>query len=262
MDGAGRPGHDRAVRAVRTGAKRRAGPLKRGIRRIRRSPGYARWETRILGWLIWLILRALRATSRLECHGFELLDRYWREGRPLVLAFWHGRSIMLPFAYRGRRAVIMNSTHRDGEMITQALGRFGYEAVRGSARRGAVAGTLGLLRALRDGADAALIPDGPRGPAGVARAGAVELAAAAGAPLFPLSFSASRCVRLPTWDRMMVPLPGARVVCVAGSPIEPAADATGDRRQWRERMRVELERRLSEVTREADRLAGRREEAC
>ncbi len=207
-----------------------------------------------------MLLWVLRATTRFEVHGFEAVERCREEGRPVVLAFWHGRSIMLPFVFRGRRATIMNSTHRDGELITRALERFGFAATRGSTRRGAIAGTLGLLRVLREGGDVALIPDGPRGPAGVARAGAVELAAAAGAPLFPLAFSASRCLRLPSWDRMMIPIPGARVACVVGDPMEPDPRTHG--REQRERVRAELERRLCEVTRSADRLVGRTEEAC
>ncbi|RMF21225.1 MAG: DUF374 domain-containing protein [Deltaproteobacteria bacterium] len=232
--------------------------VKPAVRRVRRHPRYVAVESRIGGLLIYLVLWALRATTRFEVHGLERLEPYRSNGRPVVLAFWHGRSIMLPFVFLGRRATIMNSTHRDGELITRALERFGFSATRGSSRRGAVAGTLGLLRVLRRGGDVALIPDGPRGPAGVARAGAVELAAAARAPLFPLAFSARPCLRLPSWDRMMIPMPGARVACVVGEPMEPS-DTGRDRR---ERLRMELEQRLADVTRAADRLAGRPEEAC
>jgi lysophospholipid acyltransferase (LPLAT)-like uncharacterized protein len=164
---------------------------------------------------------------------------------------------MLPFLYSGPGAAIMNSTHRDGEIITRALERFGIRSTRGSSTRSAIAGTLGLMRELRAGRDVALIPDGPRGPAGSAKAGAVALAAAGGVPLFPLAFSASRCVRMRGWDRMLLPLPGARVVCVIGAPIDPP-DARD--RAARERLRGVLEQRLNEVTRTADRMAGRLEE--
>lgn len=235
-------------------------PIKRVVTRLRRNRAFAEAEIAVLAWLAWATLRVIRFTVRFETVGAEALERNWREGRPMVFAFWHGRSIMLPFLVQGRPdAYIMNSTHRDGEIITRALERFGIHSTRGSSSRGAVGGTLALLRALRRGNSIALIPDGPRGPAGVAKAGAVELASTGAAPLYPLAFSASRAVRLRGWDRMMLPLPGARVVCVVGTPIVPEQRPQG--RNEREAMRAELERRLGKLSRQADRLAGRPEDS-
>ena len=234
-------------------------PIKRLFARLRTRPSFARAEIAALSWLAWGVLRFLRATTRFEVVGADALESRWRAGAPMVFAFWHGRSIMLPFLVRGRRdAYIMNSTHRDGEIITRALEHFGIHSTRGSSTRGAVGGTLALLRALRRGNSVALIPDGPRGPAGVAKAGAVELAASGGAPVIPLSFSASRAVRLNGWDRMMLPVPGARVVCVVGDAL---AVGEGGGRADRELRRATLELSLKELTRRADRLAGRVEEA-
>jgi len=239
-------------------ARRR--PIKRALTLLRRNRAFAEAEVALLAWLAWVILRAIRLTVRFETVDAGAIAANWAAARPMVFAFWHGRSIMLPFLVRGRSdAYIMNSTHRDGEIITRALERFGIRSTRGSSSRGAVAGTLALIRALRRGNSVALIPDGPRGPAGVAKAGAVELASTGGAPLYPLAFSASRAVRLRGWDRMMLPLPGARVVCVVGAPLLPTHAAGG--REERERMRAELERRLGDLCRQADRLAGRPEES-
>ena len=234
---------------------------KRALREFRRRPWYAWGEVRILGVMIWLVLWVLRLTTRLEKVGAEQLQACWQRGEPVVFAFWHGRSIMLPFLVRGRSDVyIMNSKHRDGEIITRALGHFGIRSTRGSSSRSAVAGTLALWRALRDGNSVALIPDGPRGPAAVAKAGAVELAARAGVPLFPLAFSASKAIRLGGWDRMMLPVPGAKVVCVVGEPLVPDAERLG--KEKREQTRVVLEERLKSLSARADRLAGREEEPC
>jgi hypothetical protein len=245
---------------MRDGSMTRRRPIKRALSRLRQNRAFAEFEIAILACLAWGVLRLIRLTVRFETVGADALESNWQAARPMVFAFWHGRSIMLPFLVRGRRdAYIMNSTHRDGEIITRALERFGIHSTRGSSSRGAVAGTLALLRALRRGNSVALIPDGPRGPAGVAKAGAVELASAGGAPLYPLAFSASRAIRLRGWDRMMLPLPGARVVCVVGAPL--LADASRHGRDDRERLRAELERRLGELSRHADRLAGREEES-
>jgi hypothetical protein len=248
--------------------------FKQRVRWVRRQPGYARRESAVLGVLVWLLLWVIHRTTRLELDGVGPLAERWREGEPTVIAFWHGRSIMLPFLIPGRpgaagqprrpgdgsvaETMIMNSTHRDGEIITQALERFGVTIARGSSTRGAVGGTLSLMRALARGSTVALIPDGPRGPVGQAKAGAVELAATTGAVLYPLAFSATRNRRMTGWDRMMLPLPGARVVCVAGTPLLFERGRLS--KEQREAARLELEQRLREVTRRADRLCGRREE--
>jgi hypothetical protein len=239
--------------------------LRRWWRRQRRRPGVAEREAAVRGLLVWAALWLLRRTTRLTVVGSEALEQAWRDRTPVVVAFWHGRSIMLPFLYRerfraGPALIIMNSPHRDGEMVTRALARFGIRSTRGSSSRGGVGGTIGLARALRTGSNIALVPDGPRGPAGTAKPGAVELAASVGALLFPLSFSASRAVRARSWDRLMLPLPGSRVVCVVG----PALDLPVGRldRDARERLRAVLEAELAATARAADRIAGRTEESA
>jgi lysophospholipid acyltransferase (LPLAT)-like uncharacterized protein len=236
---------------------------KRRLRRLRRQRWYARVEIPLLGLIVWAVLWMLRATTRFSVVGSETLERYWRDGRPVVLVFWHGRSMMLPFLYRvplerSGDVYIMNSPHRDGEIITRALARFGIKTTRGSASRGGVVGTLELARKLRDGHSIALVPDGPRGPAGVAKPGAIDLAATRGVPLCPLAFSASRVLRMSSWDRLMLPLPGARVVCVVGEPLS-FVDGRPDKRR-RERLRTDLAERLSATCRAADRAVGRSED--
>jgi len=224
-------------------------------RGLRRFAPIARFEVAAAAFAIRSVLRLLGATVRWSRQGADELERSWSAGTPVLMAFWHGRSIMLPFVYRGRGACIMNSTHRDGEIVSRVLEHFGIQATRGSSTRGAVPGFLGLVRASRRGLDIALIPDGPRGPAGVAKGGAAELALATNAPLFPMAVSCSRAWRLPTWDRMMLPYPFSRVVLVVGEPLR--AEGTRMRPGERETLRAELERRLRGVTAEADRLAGR-----
>jgi lysophospholipid acyltransferase (LPLAT)-like uncharacterized protein len=63
------------------------------------------------------------------------------------------------------------------------------------------------------------LPDGPRGPAGIAKPGVIALARASGAPLVPVGFSASPAKRFGSWDRAILPLPFARVRCSYGEPM-------------------------------------------
>jgi lysophospholipid acyltransferase (LPLAT)-like uncharacterized protein len=237
-------------------ARPRRPSIARGLRRIE---WYRRAEIAVAGFILWLALWLLRRVVHLQILGVEGIADRWRQGLPSVLAFWHGRSIMLPFlqphaAACGAEVWIMNSPHRDGQIVSRALERFGIRCTEGSSSRGAVAGTLHLARALRRGVSIALAADGPRGPAGVAKPGAMELASISGTPVYPLAISASRSVRLGSWDRLMIPLPGSRVVCVVGEPLLPAAT---NGRLDRAALTGELERRLGAICSRADVAVGR-----
>lgn len=61
--------------------------------------------------------------------------------------------------------------------------------------------------------------DGPRGPARVSRPGALWLARLSGQPLVVVAAAARPAVRLPRWDRHLVPLPGPDIAIVYGEPI-------------------------------------------
>ncbi len=206
------------------------------------------------GFAIWAALRLLGATTRRRfVDRGGLLERF-ASGEPAVLCFWHGRMVMMPFAYFGRGACIMNSAHRDGELISRAIRRMGIETVRGSSTRGWVGGMKGLLAAHRRGRDVIVVPDGPRGPRCRAKTGALQLARATGAPIWPVSYAADRAkVVSRSWDRMLLPLPFARVAYVSGPPIEVPRDAGPEEV---EALRLELEARLDEATREAGRIVG------
>jgi lysophospholipid acyltransferase (LPLAT)-like uncharacterized protein len=203
--------------------------------------------------LIAVALRLLYATVRVEYVNSDALFARFRRGEPTIVAFWHNRVLMMPKAYSGRGICIMNSLSRDGEIATRVLARFGIDSVRGSASRGGAAGFMQLVNAFRRGSDLAVVPDGPRGPRYVAKPGVVHLARLTGAPLFPVSYAATRCHRLGSWDRLIIPLPFSRVTVVIGEPL--TVERRADDAEL-ERQRVELESRLNAATAEAERRVG------
>ena len=77
-----------------------------------------------------------------------------------------------------------------------------------------------MAKALRDGHDVVIAVDGPSGPAGQVRPGALWLSRLTGCPIVPVGIAASPSLILPRWDRMVLPLPGARVVHAFGEPIQ------------------------------------------
>jgi len=140
-----------------------------------------------------VIIKVLRATMRITYVGFEEYRRLVSEGRQVIIAFWHGRLLMMPYAYFGRPGItILVSASRDGELIARTVRAFGIESVRGSTSRGWLSGLKGLLKAVRRGRDLAITPDGPRGPGMKAQMGVIQLARATGLPIIPMTFGASK----------------------------------------------------------------------
>ena len=76
-----------------------------------------------------------------------------------------------------------------------------------------------MAGALASGDDVGIPLDGPHGPAGQVRPGALWLARLTGCPLVPMAFAAQPAFRVPRWDRHLVPLPGARIMTVFGAPV-------------------------------------------
>lgn len=138
------------------------------------------------------VIRGLARSLRIERHGDEVMEAYYRRGSAMILAFWHSRQLMMPIAYRGRQIHVLISRHRDGEIIARIIARFGFHTVRGSSTRGGVQALRELIRIGRQGHDLCVTPDGPKGPAQVAKAGAIELAKATGLPIVPVTFSCSK----------------------------------------------------------------------
>jgi lysophospholipid acyltransferase (LPLAT)-like uncharacterized protein len=75
-----------------------------------------------------------------------------------------------------------------------------------------------------------MTPDGPRGPARVAKPGAVAAAQRSGAAIMPVGIGASPAWRAPSWDRFLVPSPFAKVRMVYGEPFGVPANLGGMRR--------------------------------
>src|SRR5262245_24544979 len=141
------------------------------------------------------------------------------ENEPLVYCFWHNRIPTATYFWRHRGIVVMSSQSFDSEYIARFIQRFGYGTAKGSSTRGARAGLIQMIRAVRSGKSAAFTVDGPRGPIYEAKPGALLLAAKANAAILPFSISLDRCWRLPSWDRLEIPKPFTRAVVVIGQRI-------------------------------------------
>ncbi len=114
---------------------------------------------RLAGLSLYWLIRAICATLRFEVKGWE--NHTDRE--PLVYCFWHNRIPIATYFWRHRGIVVMSSRSFDSEYIARFIQRFGYGAAKGSSTRGALAGLIQMIRAVKSGKSAAFTVDGPRG---------------------------------------------------------------------------------------------------
>jgi lysophospholipid acyltransferase (LPLAT)-like uncharacterized protein len=179
------------------------------------------------------IIRLLAATWRIRVARDQSLRDARSAGRNIIFVLWHWELLPLLWQHRGEGVVVVISEHRDGEIVARIAESLGYRTVRGSSSRGGSRALIGMMREIDAGHDAAVTPDGPRGPAHVFAPGAAIAAQRTGAPLLPVRCTASRAWRLKSWDRFLIPKPFARVVItygeqtpvIAGTPREAAEQA-------------------------------------
>ena len=189
-------------------------------RRIARLARVGAWVLRLLGW-----------TWRIRVSDDDAVRRLRSTRQPIVFSLWHGHILPLLYQHRDEGVVVMISEHADGELVAQVAERLGFGTVRGSSSRGAARALLEAARAVREGHDLAITPDGPRGPAKSIAPGAAVLAQRTGAQVIGVAAHARSAWRLKSWDAFMIPRPFARVqiaysdaMAVGGSAREAAAE--------------------------------------
>jgi lysophospholipid acyltransferase (LPLAT)-like uncharacterized protein len=212
----------------------------------RGSPG--RWFAERAGSLL---LTLLGWSWRFEREGAEHFEAFRRRGEPVIFLFWHSRILSLAHLHRNEGIVVLISEHRDGELIARLVERRGFGTARGSSTRGGARGLRHLLRALREGSDLAITPDGPKGPPRRFKVGALVAAQLSGAPLIPLAVGARSAARARSWDRFLLPWPFARIEAVYGAPIHVPRDADEETlKALAARVDAELNRLTDQVDRE------------
>jgi lysophospholipid acyltransferase (LPLAT)-like uncharacterized protein len=201
-------------------------------------------EGRLARWLIAFgvsLLRIWESTLR-----YEVEDRAGLLGKPVtenyIGALWHNRLLIFPLVLRrffpNRRGAALISASRDGDLLTDAIRCFGYDVVRGSSSRLGASAIIQLTEELASGHDVVITPDGPRGPAYELGPGIVFLAQKSGAAVLPMNLEYSRCWRLESWDRFIIPQPFSTVRVLISQPHR--VKSTGSPEEFEtERLRVQ-----------------------
>jgi lysophospholipid acyltransferase (LPLAT)-like uncharacterized protein len=208
----------------------------------------------LLCWLGSLYIRFIHVSGRWSVVNGGHAARLWDEDKPFILAFWHGRILMMPKSWRSSVPIhMLISQHRDGQLIARTVSHFGIDTVAGSSTRGGSAALRSMLKFLKSGECVGITPDGPKGPRMRASSGIVNVARLAGVPILCATFSTRKRKLLGSWDRFAVALPFSEGVFVWADPIEVGRDADHDEL---DRLRLVVEDSLNAITLEADRLMG------
>ena len=172
--------------------------------------------------ILYRFIRLYAWTFRLKVENEGVWRDHIAHGGRVLLCGWHQQffSLIRYFqGYRGYRPSLMISRSRDGSMIAGVARRSGWQTVRGSSSSGGRRALGQMIRNLRRFGLAAHIVDGPRGPAGVVKRGAIYLAGGAGAVLVPVYAEAAHRWIFNSWDRFMMPKPFSRVTIRFGDPV-------------------------------------------
>jgi lysophospholipid acyltransferase (LPLAT)-like uncharacterized protein len=166
--------------------------------------------------MFWLVC-AYCSTFRLKIVNEEPWLKFLERGGRVLICGWHQQ--FFPYVYYGKKHAkynpsMMASKSLDGEISSGIARQAGCYPVRGSSSRNGGPALREMTNRLKKHGLALLFPDGPRGPAGVSKPGAISIAQAADAVILPVYVKAEKAWHLKSWDKFMVPKPFSRVTIV------------------------------------------------
>ena len=211
---------------------------------------------RLACWIGAQYIRFIYMTGRWQVvREGKVLD-LWNNEEPFILAFWHGRLLMMPYSWRqGLPIHMLISHHRDGQLIAHIVNSFDIKTVTGSSSKGGAAALRVLVKLLKAGECVGVTPDGPRGPHMRVSSGIISLARLTGVPIVPATYSIAHGTVIRSWDRFLLAAPFSHGVIVWGDPVYVDRDANNE---TFEKCRSDLENQMNAITKDADERVGRR----
>ncbi|MCK5784875.1 MAG: lysophospholipid acyltransferase family protein [Desulfobacterales bacterium] len=176
-------------------------------------------------WLQGLAYRLIRLyalTFRLTVENEEEWMAFIKNGGRVLLCTWHQQffsAIRYFKNYEPYAPGLMISRSVDGDFIAAVASRSGWRPARGSSSKGGKTAMMVVISHLKETGLAGHIMDGPRGPIGKVKAGALSIALATDAVIVPFYMSADRAWYFNSWDKFFIPKPFAKVTLKYGQMI-------------------------------------------
>lgn len=233
---------------------RRLRKLRKRARRALVTRPFVWLAARLVPPLYTGYMRLVWSTSQLEDpvsrKAAEVLHRH----NGALALFWHEEVIAWPYCVRrlGFRGHTLINRSDVGEVVTRVAERLDHVVFRGgtssrrSRRRSQVIRDMIVHMKREDGVFYAVAVDGSQGPPYRLKRGPLVIARECEKPILLARIWFRRCVRLPTWDRVAIPLPFNRIrTDMRGPYFVPESGSAADR----ERLRLDLEGELIELAR-------------
>lgn len=199
---------------------------------------------KLAGWLGTRAVRTLIGSLRTEYVPLgHLGDPRNPTDDRAIYCIWHEYVLFGATHFGTPNMAVLISQHADGKLLGALIESFGMGMVCGSTTRGGVEAVRVLTRDKNARQHLAVTPDGPRGPRRVMQPGAVYVASRTGMKLVPVGVGHLRPWRAGSWDRMAIPRPFSRTVCVSGEAIAvPPGLKPAGLEEYRVRAEAEIHR--------------------
>lgn len=177
-----------------------------------------RFQIAFLPFFLQLITKIIYFTNKKVYHYPAPMD-----GENFILSLWHGDLLMQPFNYKtfkknGLVKVIV-SEHSDGEIIRRTVEHLGVDSLSGSSTRGGAKALLGAIKALQNGVDVAITPDGPKGPIHSIADGIVMIAQKTNTKILCFGSKPSTYWQFNSWDKFTIPKPFGKIDFYVSEPF-------------------------------------------
>ncbi len=180
-------------------------------------------HTKAFSTFIYYFLMFYLSTLRLKTSNLQHLTALLEQGETVLLCSWHQQFFSAIRNFKGfnkYNPAIMISQSRDGELISRVARRVGWKTARGSSSKGGSTAMSAMIAHLKSHKFAAHILDGPQGPIGKVKPGAIQIANKSGALIVPFYVVADNAWYFKSWDQFMLPKPFSKVKLCYGNEIK------------------------------------------
>ena len=173
--------------------------------------------------------------AKLAAFMMRLIARTWRitvvgdkPTGPSIIAFWHGEMLPIWYIFKDLKPTAIVSSRKDGSLLSTWLSSIGFDLIRGSSSKGGREVLRLMIDAVQQG-PVLITPDGPRGPAKTAKAGALVASHRTGVPVTMARMSVSSAkVFHRSWDSFILPFPFASITVTLSKPFPVPSTSTHD----------------------------------
>lgn len=173
--------------------------------------------------LVYHFIRTYSKTLRFEVVNEKKWMNLLNKGEKVILCTLHQQffSYIRYFkTYSHLNPSLMISKSKDGEMIAGVAKHTGWHCARGSSSRGGKDALNEMIEQVEKSGIGAHVVDGPTGPVGIVKNGAVKMAATIGGYLVPMHSITEKDWHASSWDKFIIPKPFSKVKIVYGEPIK------------------------------------------